>query len=108
MLKVLGRTYEVAENGKEALEKLQSKKYSVVLMDCQMPIMNGFEATRAIRKNEITQGSKFRQSIVALTANAFKETKEDCFESGMDEFITKPVTMKTLELCISNFLQKKS
>ena len=87
-LERLGFAVAIAENGAEALEKLSAGPYSVVLMDCQMPVMDGFEATRRIRDGE---AGKPRQLIIAMTANTHAEDRKRCLESGMDDFIPKPI-----------------
>jgi CheY-like chemotaxis protein len=95
MLKQMGYDLELADDGKQAVQLLsQGKSFDLILMDCQMPVMNGYEATMAIR----ALGGKFELiPIVALTANAFRETKEECFASGMSDFATKPIKMETLK-----------
>ncbi|MCB0407418.1 MAG: response regulator [Bdellovibrionales bacterium] len=95
MLKSLGFSVDIANNGEEAVEKFSPGKYSVILMDCQMPILNGFEAASKIRTMEEDTG--VHTPIIALTASAFRETKERCFESGMDNFITKPFKLLDLK-----------
>jgi len=83
--------YEIAVNGLEAVTKAQNKHFDVILMDCQMPIMDGIEATRRIR-----QQSSQKVRIIAMTAYASKEDKKHCLEAGMDDVITKPVDLKAL------------
>lgn len=107
MLKQLGYDLEVAENGKQALEKFEKKNgYDFILMDCQMPIMNGYEATKVIRSLE--EANKTHVPIIALTANAFRETKEACFECGMDDFATKPLKFEVLKEVVARTLNKFS
>ncbi len=79
---------EVAFNGKEALDKFGKAKYDLILMDVQMPIMDGFKATQKIR--EIEKSSGTHTPIIAVTANAFPEDKEKCLTVGMDDYISKP------------------
>lgn len=87
ILEKLGFRVDVADNGLEALDKVQSESYGVVLMDCQMPVMDGYEATRRIRQ----LGSDYEKlPIIALTAHALAGDKEKCLESGMDDYMTKP------------------
>ncbi|WP_289054756.1 response regulator [Carboxylicivirga marina] len=82
------RKIEVAFNGKEALDKFGKVKYDLILMDVQMPIMDGFKATEKIRQIEKSTGT--HTPIIAVTANAFPEDKEKCLASGMDDYISKP------------------
>ena len=85
----LGCTVSVAKNGKEAVGATEGEAFDAVLMDCQMPEMDGFEATRLIRAREKRAGGR-RVAIIALTANAFSSDRTKCLESGMDDFLTKP------------------
>jgi signal transduction histidine kinase/CheY-like chemotaxis protein len=93
MLRRLGYTSEIAADGHSALEKLGTKRYGVVLMDMQMPGMDGVEATRAWRERE-DPGS--RLPIIAMTANVLSSDREICIDAGMDDFIGKPVHMDEL------------
>jgi CheY-like chemotaxis protein len=94
-LKKLGFPVEIAENGLEAVERFQNDEFKIVLMDLQMPIMNGFDATSKIRAFE-----KFKERksslIVALSANTIKEDIEKCFVVGMNEYISKPFSPEKL------------
>ncbi len=92
MLKKLGYSADVAGNGLEALEALEQRHYDVILMDIQMPEMDGIEATKRIRKIWISRNIK----IIAITAHAFEHTREECLAAGMDNYITKPVTTEDL------------
>jgi len=105
MLAKLGCNTTSAMNGKEALELLinQEKRFDVVLMDCQMPEMDGFTATRAIRENEKSAG-KTIHTIIALTANALTGDRERCLEAGMNDYLPKPFTMPALREIIANQL----
>lgn len=89
LLEQIGCKVDLAENGQEALDKVQEKHYDAVFMDCHMPVMDGYEATTEIRKLSIEQ-----PKIIAMTANAFQEDRDRCFASGMDNFISKPVDMQ--------------
>jgi CheY-like chemotaxis protein len=89
LLEKLGHTVDLARNGIEAIEKVRSGDYDLVFMDCMMPEMDGYEATREIRSLE-AQGQR-RVPIVALTANAMAGDRERCLASGMDDYLTKPV-----------------
>lgn len=96
MIQKLGHEFEIVGDGAQAVEKLnQGLQFDLILMDCQMPTMDGYEATKKIRSLEAKSGK--HTPIVALTANAFRETKEDCFACGMDDFATKPMTLNSLK-----------
>jgi len=98
MLKKLGHKVTIAQDGKEAVESFKRKKYDLILMDGQMPVMDGLEATRAIRSLEQEKSDKTTPiQIIALTANAMKGDRERFLESGMDDYITKPIKRKALE-----------
>jgi two-component system, sensor histidine kinase and response regulator len=89
LLEKRGHTVYVAENGREALSILDAKKADVVLMDLQMPVMDGFEAIRAIRTKEQRDGGHL--PIIALTAHAMQGDRERCLEAGADDYVTKPI-----------------
>ena len=93
MLEKLGCDPTTADNGRIAVEAIKTNEYDVVLMDCQMPEMDGFEATRIIRELE---GEHARLPIVALTANAMQGDRERCLHAGMDDYLTKPIQLKAL------------
>ncbi|HET9959607.1 MAG TPA: response regulator [Polyangiaceae bacterium] len=94
MLELLGCKVDAVENGKLALVALSARQYDVILMDCQMPELDGFQATRAIReREESTQG---HVRIVALTANALAQDRERCLAAGMDDFLSKPFSKNQL------------
>ena len=90
----LGIVADAVNNGQEVLDALGERAYDAVLMDCQMPVMDGYTATRAIRSLE--QEGTTRLPIVAVTANAMREDFDRCRESGMDDFVAKPVTLAAL------------
>lgn len=94
MLQKLGCEITVAENGQQALEILARDSFDVVLMDVQMPLMDGLTATRLLRARE--QGTGKRQVVIALTANATQSDREQCFEAGMDDYLSKPLTLEAL------------
>jgi len=110
ILKKLGHTITIAENGKQAFELFMEKQFDLILMDGQMPVMDGLEATRAIREIEKKQqGSKSHIPIIALTANAMKGDRERFIDSGMDDYITKPIKRKDLEdAIIASYAKEKT
>jgi CheY-like chemotaxis protein len=95
MLEHMGLEVEVAANGEVAAEKVASDHYDVVLMDCQMPVLDGFDATRRIRERELESFER-PVAIVALTANALKGDREKCLEAGMNDYLSKPFTAEEL------------
>ncbi len=103
MLETLGITPEIAENGQEGLDTYRADQPDLVFMDVSMPVMNGMDATHAIRDFELENGI-VRCPIVALTANAMKGDREKCIESGMDDFLTKPVLIDDLSLVLNRWL----
>jgi CheY-like chemotaxis protein len=94
MVSRLGYRVHTAENGVEATRRAKRHRYDVILMDCQMPEMDGYDATRAIRDMEAAAG---RTPIIALTANAMPSDRERCLAAGMDDFLTKPLTIAALQ-----------
>lgn len=101
MLEKLGCRVDVAGNGKEAVEAMTRIRYALVFMDCQMPEMDGYEATRVIRERE---GADRHTPIVAMTANAMAEDRERCLKAGMDDFVSKPVTAQALTSVLNRWL----
>ncbi|MDR3568526.1 MAG: response regulator [Syntrophobacteraceae bacterium] len=107
MLEKLGcRRVDVVSNGRQALEAVKRGRYGLVLMDCQMPEMDGFEATRRVRDLEAATGS-FRTPIVALTAHAIKGALEKCLAAGMDDYISKPFTLAQIKAALKRWLLEK-
>jgi CheY-like chemotaxis protein/HPt (histidine-containing phosphotransfer) domain-containing protein len=95
----------VANNGQEALEQLKSSSFDVVLMDVQMPVMDGLEATRAIRKREKREGGHI--PIIAMTAHALKGDRERCLAAGMDQYLPKPIRAHQLIELLAKIGQKE-
>ncbi len=93
MLRKRGYRVEVAKNGEEAVAAAAAEPFAVILMDCHMPVMDGYEATRAIRASE--DGGP-RVAIVAMTSDTVDSVREACFDAGMDDYLAKPVTGETL------------
>lgn len=100
-LRKLGYTTHAVSNGRDAIDAVAVRNYDLILMDCQMPEMDGFETTLLIRKNESIKG--IHTPIIALTANALQEDKEHCFKVGMDEFLTKPIKLDDLAKAITRW-----
>ncbi|MDX1976656.1 MAG: ATP-binding protein [Pseudanabaenaceae cyanobacterium bins.68] len=95
-LRVLGHSAEFAINGVEAVRLATTESYDLILMDCQMPQMDGYEATAKIRAWEAAQTPRHRTPIVALTANAMREDRERCLLAGMDDYLSKPILSEQL------------
>ena len=105
MLEKLGLESALAENGQEALDILEREEFNVVLMDCQMPIMDGFEATRLWRTYE-NKSAKGHLPIIAMTANVMEGDRELCLLSGMDDYLGKPVRQAELGALLQRWLNK--
>jgi CheY-like chemotaxis protein len=103
LLKDLGLTVDVVGNGLEAFHAVQSKRYSAVLMDCQMPVMDGYSAATAIRAWE-RENDVPRTPIIALTAHAFSGERDKVLSAGMDDYMTKPVPARQLESVLARWL----
>ncbi|PTO85845.1 response regulator [Vibrio splendidus] len=106
MLKKLGFEVDIADNGEIGVEKFKASEYEMIFMDCQMPVLDGFEATKQIRALE--EGSSQHIPIVALTANVVQRDKHLCFDVGMDEFLPKPVNQGKLREIVASFLSKET
>ena len=103
MLEKLGLFADIVDNGAKAVEALKATAYPLVLMDCQMPEMDGFEATRTIREWETAEHLP-RTPILAMTAHAMPGDRERCLESGMDDYISKPISLSVLESTLSRWV----
>jgi signal transduction histidine kinase/DNA-binding response OmpR family regulator len=103
-LQKLGYKADVAANGLEVLESLKRIPYDIVLMDCHMPEMDGYEATRSIRTTRIKKGLHPIR-IIAMTANAMQGDREKCIEAGMDDYISKPVKIEELQAALERNLE---
>jgi signal transduction histidine kinase/ActR/RegA family two-component response regulator len=91
VLEQMGHTVQLADDGLQALQMATDQPYDLILMDCQMPVLDGFEATRRIRAQERQRGAR-RQTIVALTASATDDDRQRCHDAGMDDLLLKPYT----------------
>lgn len=101
MLEKLGYRVDVASNGQEAVAAHERAPYPLIFMDCQMPEVDGFEATALIRKME---GESAHTPIVAMTANAMQGDRERCLAAGMDDYVAKPVRPKELQTVLETWL----
>jgi CheY-like chemotaxis protein len=103
ILQKFGFSVDAVANGLQAIEKLKTQTYNAVLMDIQMPEMDGLEATRLIRSDpQITK----HVPIIAMTANALKGDEEECLEAGMDDYISKPIDAKALIATLDRWTEK--
>jgi two-component system, sensor histidine kinase and response regulator len=105
MLEKIGCRVDVVADGAAAVQAVEQQNYDLVLMDCQMPNMDGFDATRAIR---VLASNKSDIVILALTANAFKEDMQRCLEAGMNGFLSKPISIDALQNEIEKWLPEKN
>lgn len=96
-----GFQIDVANHGKEALNRLEKKDYDIILMDLMMPVMDGLEATRQIR--EMEKNSDKRNVIIGLTANTYDADRDKCLQTGMDEYMVKPFDIEKFEEIIGQF-----
>ena len=100
MLSRLGYEVATAEHGEAALEKLREQAFDLILMDCNMPVMDGYEATRRIRAQ--TQWRSL--PIIALTANAMEEDRQRCADAGMNDFLVKPFKREDLQMMMDKWV----
>jgi len=103
----LGLQAAIAGNGLEVLEALEEKSYDLILMDMQMPEMDGLQATREVRKLD-SSALPQQPIIIALTANAMESEKRDCFKAGMDDFLAKPVRWELLAQTLEKWFGKEA
>jgi signal transduction histidine kinase/HPt (histidine-containing phosphotransfer) domain-containing protein/ActR/RegA family two-component response regulator len=104
MLECLGCLPVLADNGREAITAIKEQAFDLILMDCQMPELDGYEATRQIRQQERQGGGRPRACIIALTANSLMGDREKCLAAGMDDYLPKPFTLDQLHRVMSLWL----
>ena len=104
MLESLGIEATCARNGQEALQAVRTGSFDAVLMDCQMPVMDGFAATAAIRRHEREAGRARTLPVIAITANALQGDREACLAAGMDDYLSKPFTQQQLAAVIGRWV----
>lgn len=104
-LKKYGCHITPASNGEEGLDQYRKREFDIILMDCQMPVMDGYKSTKCIRDLEFKNGVK-KTPIVAVTANALKTDREKCLNAGMDDYISKPFTKDDLERVLMKYISK--
>jgi len=102
-LRSFGYSFDEAVNGREAIERFSNQDYDIVLMDCQMPIMDGYEATRILRE---TEAEEQHTIIIGLTGNAMRGDREKCLNAGMDDYLSKPIAIEDLENTIAKWTNK--
>ena len=102
MLETLGLEVAHADNGQVALDSLRDARFDLVLMDCQMPVMDGYQATRELRQRE---GSGRHTPVVAVTAHAMEGDRERCLAAGMDDYLPKPVTFDALASMVGRWIE---
>jgi len=101
LLNHLGCKVTVAKNGQQSLEKVSNKRFDIIFMDCQMPLMNGYDAAKQIRKQNLAP----KTPIIAVTANAYKKDLDYCIACGMTDYLVKPVQQETIAQMLSNYCQ---
>ena len=103
LLNNIGYKADVASNGLEVLAALDVRPYDLILMDCQMPELDGYETTHRIRTRPDTASMR----IIAMTANAMRGESEKCLEAGMDDYLSKPVRLETLRDMLARWMPEK-
>ncbi|MCG8609467.1 MAG: ATP-binding protein [Pseudomonadales bacterium] len=105
LLEEIGYKTEIANNGFEALGLLKENSYSLILMDCQMPVLDGYQTTSKIRSGEAGENHR-KDLIIAMTANAMRGDAEKCIAAGMDDYLSKPIDIKLLDSTLQKWLHK--
>jgi len=96
LLKRLGLEVRIANNGEEGVAMWEEGEYDAIIMDCQMPVLDGYSATALIRRRELDRQAAIRMPIIALTAHALPGDRQKCLDAGMDDYLTKPVAAQDL------------
>lgn len=104
ILEFLGVKVTAVKNGEEGIREYAASQFDLIFMDCQMPVMDGYEASRKIRETESLSGEKQRIPIIALTAHTMEGDKERCLEAGMDDFLSKPFSQEQLASLLGRWL----
>lgn len=104
ILENLGYQPDIAATGAEALVMTNSKNYPIILLDCEIPVISGYEVATELRKREASGIKRERSNIIACTANALEGDREKCIDSGMDDYVKKPATQETLKEAIDKWL----
>jgi len=104
MVEELGYGTQVAEDGAEALQAMESCNFDLVLMDCHMPVLNGYDATREIRRREGESAKTNRTPVIAVTADLMQSNRHRCLGAGMDDYVTKPFTEQQLRAVLNRWL----
>lgn len=107
MLERIGCSVDVVGDGEAAVNQIRTASYDLVLMDCQMPVLDGFDATRAIREQERETGAG-RIPIIALTASALTGDREACLAAGMDDYIAKPFRLEHLQRVVNTWVNTQA
>lgn len=105
-LSQLGIPSDLAENGEQVLQLIQTKSYDIILMDCQMPVLDGYDTTEAIRRIEAINQTPKPILIIAMTANAFTEDRDRCLAIGMDDYLSKPIRKQQLKEALAYWINR--
>ena len=107
MLRRLGFEVDLASNGEEGVSKWENGDYDAIMMDCQMPVLDGYSATVQIRTRERNEGSGRHMPIIALTSFALPHDRQKCLDSGMDDYLTKPVDCEVLGIVLRKWVARE-
>lgn len=107
LLESMGCEVELVSNGQEAMEKAANDQYDVIFMDCEMPVVDGYQATRAIKLHEQTSNSTHKHTpIIALTAKVFSQDRQKCLDAGMDDYLPKPIRRESVTEMIDKWCKE--